>query len=200
MKWTQKELEALYQKANKTGKEDLAFREAFLKDPKGTLEKLAGRELPKDFTLEAIESDPRYQGAYFVPSFLGDEVDMNSLTAVVGGDMEEQALAAQEESVSDGSVGFSIALIVSVCGVEIPNPICAADSPCQEAGPVPPVCNPLYCGLDMCGAFGPCVQDVCAGDLSCPEDTCGAATGPGGLSVCPFDYCAANVCAAYAGI
>ena len=60
MKWTQKELEELYQKANEKAISDMEFRKAVLADARGALTELAGRELPEGFSLELVESDHYY--------------------------------------------------------------------------------------------------------------------------------------------
>ena len=113
MKWTQKELEELYQKANEKAISDMEFRKAVLADARGALTELAGRELPEGFSLELVESDHSYASAYLTPNFTGDEIDLSELKSAAN------ARANISENEDHLSVGVSIALIISVCGAAV---------------------------------------------------------------------------------
>lgn len=181
MKWTQKELEELYQKANEKAIADPEFRKAVLSDAESALEELAGRKLPEGFSLELVESDNSYAAAYLAPNFTGDEIDLNGLRSTAGGN----------EGASDDqgkmAVGVSFVLIVSICGAA------ASVGPCGGN-----ICGGAACGGDACAGNicggAACGGNVCAGDVACGGNTCGGNACAGDV-VCAADACGGNACA-----
>lgn len=85
MKWTQEELEQLYQQVNAKAAADEAFRKELAANPKEVLEKAAGRPLPDDFNLKIIESDSNASATYMAPDFVQGELDSEKLEQVTGG-------------------------------------------------------------------------------------------------------------------
>ena len=106
MKWTQEELEQLYQQVNAKAIENEEFRKELLADPKAILEREAGRKLPDDFNLKIVESDSGYAASYIVPDFVQGELDAQELGADALG------------KVSGGNT--PIFVIVSVCSIDGP--------------------------------------------------------------------------------
>ena len=169
MKWTQEELERLYQQATEKANADENFRREILADTKAALEKLAGRELPDDFNLKAIENDSGYAATYIVPDFVQGELDIQEL---------------EPEALEQASGGISFFAILSGCASAVSFGPCAADA-CAAAG-----CAANACAAAVCGGAA-CAGDACAanagGGGACAAAACGA------------DGCGANVgCAAYA--
>ena len=150
MKWTQDELEKLYQEVNAKAVADSAFREALMGDTKGTLEKIAGCKLPDDFNLKFIESDKGYAATYIVPDFVQGELNIQEM---------------QDDDLSSVAGGISIALIVSISG----DSGCLADTcygnECGSFNPAPNIggCmayvlspdfgNTAVCNTYSCGAY-----------------------------------------------
>ena len=106
MKWTQEELEQLYQQVNAKAAADEAFRKEIMEKPRQTLEAFAGRPLPDDFNLKIVESDSGYAASYIVPDFVQGELDAQELGADALG------------KVSGGNT--PIFVIVSVCSIDGP--------------------------------------------------------------------------------
>lgn len=142
MKWTQEELEKLYQEANAKAMTDKAFREALISDTKGTLEKLAGRVLPDDFNLKPIESDKGYAATYVVPDFAQGELDEGEL---------------RDEELEEVAAGLSFIGIVEICAVAV--------STSDSSG----YCGYDYCGGKSCKS-DMCAKEGCSGDI-CTQET-----------------------------
>lgn len=85
MKWSQEELEQLYQQVNTKAAQDEAFHKALLADPKAVLEQVAGRQLPDDLNLKIVENDGDFAATYIVPDFVQGELAAEELGEVSGG-------------------------------------------------------------------------------------------------------------------
>ena len=185
MKWTQEELEQLYQQVNAKAAADEAFRKEIMEKPRQTLEAFAGRPLPDDFNLKMIESDSGYSATYIVPDFVQGELDVRKLSA----DKMEQVTG-----------GVSFALIVSVCGLAAAVGPCGADA-CGGNACAAAACAANACGGDACAANA-CAANAggaggCGGN-ACGGDACGGNAGCGGYAS-GADACGANTgCAGYA--
>lgn len=174
MKWTQGELEKLYQDVNAKAVADAEFRQEMLKDAKAAIEKFAGRPLPEGFSLKIIEKDSSYASTYVVPNFAQGEIDLNEL------DMKELG----DEQLASVPSGLSIALIVSICGAAASVGGCGADA-----------CGANVCGGNACAANA-CGADACAGN-ACGGNADAAGTCAG--AACGGDVCGTNAgCAGYA--
>ena len=57
----------------------------FLANPNQAIEKATGIPVPEDYHIRIIEQDLAYQGTYFLPVFVGDEVSDEDMEAVAGG-------------------------------------------------------------------------------------------------------------------
>ena len=79
MKWSQEDLEQLYQQVNAKAIADEEFRKALLADPKAVLEQEAGQKLPDDLNLKIIENDNGFAATYIVPDFVCGELDAKEL-------------------------------------------------------------------------------------------------------------------------
>lgn len=64
--------------------EDDAFREALIKDPKGTLQTCLGTSLPEDLTINVVTSKAN-ELTLVIPPKLTDELSDDALDAVAGG-------------------------------------------------------------------------------------------------------------------
>lgn len=192
MKWTQKELEELYQKANEKAVSDPEFRKAVLADAKGALEELAGRELPDGFSLELVESDNSYASAYLAPNFTGDEIDLSELKSVTGDK------ADSSDNDSGLSVGVSIALIITVCGAAVSAGPCGGDT-CGGAACVGNICGGATCGGNACAGDAICGGNICGGnacaaDVVCAGNLCGGNACAADIA-CAGNLCGGNACA-----
>lgn len=212
MKWTQEELEQLYQQANEKANADEAFLKEILADPKSALEKMAGRELPDDFSLKTIENDTGYAATYIVPDFVQGELDLQELTP---------------EALDQASGGISFLGVFSACAAAVSIGPCPADA-CAAAGCAANACAAAACGGAACAgdacaanagggggcAAAACGADACGANVGCAAyatgaDACGANTGcytySGGASACGANVgCAGNIggisaCGANAG-
>lgn len=186
MKWTQEELEQLYQQVNAKAAQDEAFRKEVLTNPKAALEKMAGRKLPDEFNLKIIENDSGFASTYIVPDFVQGELDVQELGS---------------EALGQVSGGVSFFLIVTVCAAAVAVGPCPGDA-CGAAACGGNVCGGAACGADACGgnACGGAASGVSAGcgGAACGGDACAANIGCAGYSA-GADVCGANVgCAAYA--
>lgn len=191
MKWTQKELEELYQKANEKAISDPEFRKAVLADAKSALTELAGRELPEGFSLELVENDNSYASAYLAPNFTGDEIDLSELRSVAGGK------ANDPDDNDNHMVAVSVALIISVCGAAVSVGPCGGDV-CGGDACGGNICGGAVCGGNACGgdiACGgaACGGNVCGGDIACGGDACGG-NACGGNVICAGNACGGDAC------
>ena len=177
MIWNQKELEVLYQKAIQKASKDKEFAAELARDLKSALEKLAGEAIPEGFSLKQIELDPRFSSTYVTPDFANDELDMNALRSVQGGNAEEKedaSIQSDEMETSD----ISLVLVAHFCAINTEAPTVIPDDGCS--------CLGVYgCPMDT---NAPCSGNVCVMDacavLACPADVCAADGGS-------FDICAA---------
>ena len=88
MNWSQKELEALFQKAKKKAMEDEAFRKEITENLKAALEKLAGAALPDDVSLKLIEKSADFARIFTCTDIDSDELELAALGKVQGGNAE----------------------------------------------------------------------------------------------------------------
>ena len=153
MKWTQKELETLYQQAIEKASRDKEFFEKMKKDLNAALEELAGRPVPKDFSLNFIERDANFVRNMVTPDFTPDELNMKELQEVQG--------------------GISFLAIFSACFLAISFAGCGADA-CGAAG-----CPSDNCAGHACGGYGCGAKGGCAGE-ACGTDGCGGYGGCAG--------------------
>ena len=102
-KWTQKELEEVYQKILARAKDDPAFLQEVREKGKAALEEVAGRKLPEGFQLQFVDGESNYANAYVLPDFTGDEIDLGQLKSVVGGTEGDIPVNIQGEGQDDES-------------------------------------------------------------------------------------------------
>lgn len=167
MKWTQSELEKLYQEVNAKAASDGEFRKALMEDAKAAMEKLAGRKLPDDFILKYIEKDNKYVATYVVPDFAQGELDIKEL---------------RDENLDSVNAGFSFIGIAGVCGLAVSvgdddDDICGVNA-CPADG----------CDMDSCGV------EVCTVD-NCEMNAGGVDYCT--MEACPTDACAHKACSYY---
>lgn len=66
---------------------DLEFRQLLLDQPKPTIHREFGIQVPTDFTIKFIEKEPQVDSLVVLPDFVGDgELDDDDLEQVCGGD------------------------------------------------------------------------------------------------------------------
>ena len=64
---------------------DQKFRNELLADPKHAIKALTGVELPEDFKIKVIESDPNFNATLLLPPYKNGEINDNDLKNVSGG-------------------------------------------------------------------------------------------------------------------
>jgi len=85
MGWTQDKINEIYLLARNRAAKDRAFRAELISDPKLAIEKLTGEELPEDYSIKIIESDPAYSATFVLPLMLSGELSDDELDNVAGG-------------------------------------------------------------------------------------------------------------------
>ena len=83
--WNKARADEIYNQAKKLAATDKDFRIKLLSDPIGTIEELTGENLPKNFTMKIIETDPAYSATFLLPPLYTDEVSDDALDSVAGG-------------------------------------------------------------------------------------------------------------------
>ena len=193
-KWTQQELEALYQEINKRISEDADFRLALKQNAVAAVEKLAGRKLPEGFKLDFVDGEKNHAAAFTLPNFTGDEINLKELNAVPGGSGAPNVGGRKNAETSIPVLG-----IISVCAVAQdapPPPFCPDYSvayPCPgdlSGGCTAEVLDPDRCAVYIapCPAnTAPCSFDLASGCL---------ANAPQGSEAAPclIDICGAHMC------
>lgn len=85
MAWTQDKINEIYMDIQRLAVTDEEFRRELLENPEAVIAKTAGEELPEDFKVNVIESDPEYTATFVLPPMLSDELDDTDLANVAGG-------------------------------------------------------------------------------------------------------------------
>ena len=85
MAWTQEKINEIYMDIQRLAVTDEEFRRELLENPEAVIAKTAGEELPEDFKVNVIESDPEYTATFVLPPMLSDELDDTALANVAGG-------------------------------------------------------------------------------------------------------------------
>lgn len=85
MAWTQEKINEIYMDIQRLAVTDEEFRRELLENPDAVIAKTAGEELPEDFKVNVIESDPEYAATFVLPPMLSDELDDADLENVAGG-------------------------------------------------------------------------------------------------------------------
>ncbi len=106
MSWTNEEIEKVYIEVRKKAMLNKTFRDLLLKDPNKAIEEIAEKPIPDSFKIKIIENDPNYHMTFVLPDLISEELT-NDLDQVAG--------------------GFSVVLIVSVCGAAVEGGPCAGD-------------------------------------------------------------------------
>ncbi len=85
MAWTQAEFDSAYKKAKVKATSDADFRKKLLANPSKAIFELTGKEIPANFKIKVIESDPAYQATFVLPDLVSDEMSDEDLKKVAGG-------------------------------------------------------------------------------------------------------------------
>ena len=78
-------MEQAYQQVVQKAVTDADFRKELLANPNKAIEKVTGIPVPEEYHIRIIEQDPAYQGTYFLPAFVGEEISDEDMAAVAGG-------------------------------------------------------------------------------------------------------------------
>ena len=82
---SEEKLEQAYEQVVEKATTDADFRKELLANPNKAIEKVTGIPVPEEYHIRIIEHDPAYQGTYYLPPFVGDEVSDEDMVAVAGG-------------------------------------------------------------------------------------------------------------------
>ena len=85
MYWTQEKINETYILAKNLAAKDKIFRADLLANPNKAISKLVGVELPENYSIKIIESDPAYSETLVLPLMLSDGLSDDELAAVAGG-------------------------------------------------------------------------------------------------------------------
>lgn len=83
--WTQEEVEKAIKSVILKAATDKDFRAKLLDNPSAAIEVVTGKDLPDNYRLKIIESDPNFDTTYVLPPFKTDELSESELEAVAGG-------------------------------------------------------------------------------------------------------------------
>ena len=85
MAWTQCKIDETYLRARNLAAKDKGFRADLLANPVEAISRLVGEELPENYSIKVIESDPAYSATFVLPLMLSDGLSDDELEAVAGG-------------------------------------------------------------------------------------------------------------------
>ena len=85
MNWTQEEVEKAFMEVKKKAITDKKFRERVLADPHKAIKEVTGKEVPSDFGIKVVESDPDYHLTFVLPEMITEELSDEALENVAGG-------------------------------------------------------------------------------------------------------------------
>ncbi len=83
--WSNEEVEALRIEISKKAATDENFRKEILANPKGVIEKLAGKKIPEEFSIDVIENKPGVVKTFVLPNLISDSLTKEEMLAVAGG-------------------------------------------------------------------------------------------------------------------
>jgi len=89
MDWTQEKINLIYTKALNQAAVDRDFRQELLDSPNTAISKLAGMDVPEDFSIRVIENDPAYFATIILPPFNSGDLSDDDLDSVAGGMYEQ---------------------------------------------------------------------------------------------------------------
>ena len=85
MAWTQNRIDETYLRVRNLAAKDKGFRADLLANPVEAIGKLIGEELPENYSIKVIESDPAYTATFVLPLMLSDGLSDAELASVAGG-------------------------------------------------------------------------------------------------------------------
>ncbi len=83
--WSKEEIEDLRLEISKKAATDAEFRKAILGNPKQEIEKLAGKKIPEEFSLDVIENKPGVVKTFVLPNFISESLSKEEMLAIAGG-------------------------------------------------------------------------------------------------------------------
>ncbi len=83
--WSKEEIEDLRLEISKKAATDAEFRKAILANPKQEIEKLAGKKIPEEFSLDVIENKPGVVKTFVLPNFISESLSKEEMLAIAGG-------------------------------------------------------------------------------------------------------------------
>lgn len=85
MAWSQERIKKVYDEAQKLAFTDAEFRNELLQNANTAIEKLTGEPLPDGFSINVIESNPKYSATFVLPTMVTGELSDEKLEMVAGG-------------------------------------------------------------------------------------------------------------------
>ncbi|MFA5879056.1 MAG: hypothetical protein WC860_02670 [Candidatus Margulisiibacteriota bacterium] len=93
MSWNYEEIQDTFSQIRKKVVTDKEFRELFIKDPSAAILKLTGKQVPDDFNIKVIESDPNYHMTFVLPEMVSEKISVDDLASVDGGTVSALLIA-----------------------------------------------------------------------------------------------------------
>ncbi len=125
--WSNEEIEALRIEISKKAATDENFRKDILANPKGVIEKLAGKKIPEEFSIDVIENKPGVVKTFVLPNLISDSLTKDEMLAVAGGrstaSSTMQSAVCQVQTVETSGAGSTTMPTAVIVG--------------SDAGPVP---------------------------------------------------------------
>ena len=85
MYWTQEKIDETYLRVRNLAAKDKGFRADLLANPIEVISRLVGKELPDNYSIKIIESDPAYSTTFVLPLISSDVLSDEELISIAGG-------------------------------------------------------------------------------------------------------------------
>ncbi|MDR2705974.1 MAG: NHLP leader peptide family RiPP precursor [Planctomycetaceae bacterium] len=106
--WTKEDLDKVKSTISAKAALDKKFRDEVLANPVAVIEKLAGKKIPDNYSIDVVENKPGVLATFVLPNFYGDKLGNDELIAIAGGRGDVTAantnVVANAEAVANAAV------------------------------------------------------------------------------------------------
>lgn len=93
LNFSNEEIQKAYKEIRKRAVIDKGFRELLIKNPNLAIKQVTGKELPSEFKIKIIESDPNYNMTFVLPEMVTEKISDEELEGIAAGACKIQACA-----------------------------------------------------------------------------------------------------------